>query len=80
LFFRAKVQLESFEAVAMPHLTDLYRTASLLPPLFLPCCPHPMAKTTSKTCKKTLARDVGSQLADALSIDRNAGSDISSGA
>jgi RNA polymerase sigma-70 factor (ECF subfamily) len=30
LFFRAKVQLESFEAVAMPHLTELYRTASLL--------------------------------------------------
>jgi RNA polymerase sigma-70 factor (ECF subfamily) len=30
LFFRAKVQLESFEAVAMPHLMDLYRTACLL--------------------------------------------------
>jgi RNA polymerase sigma-70 factor (ECF subfamily) len=30
LFFRAKVQLESFEAAAMPHLTDLYRTASLV--------------------------------------------------
>src|ERR1700731_2848095 len=30
LFFRAKIQLESFEAVAMPHLTDLYRTASFL--------------------------------------------------
>jgi RNA polymerase sigma-70 factor, ECF subfamily len=30
LFFRAKVQLESFEAAAMPHLTELYRTASLL--------------------------------------------------
>jgi RNA polymerase sigma-70 factor, ECF subfamily len=30
LFFRSKVQLESFEAVAMPHLADLYRTASLL--------------------------------------------------
>jgi RNA polymerase sigma-70 factor, ECF subfamily len=30
LFFRPKVQLESFEAVAMPHLTDLYRTACLL--------------------------------------------------
>jgi RNA polymerase sigma-70 factor (ECF subfamily) len=30
LFFRAKVQLESFEAAAMPHLADLYRTASFL--------------------------------------------------
>jgi RNA polymerase sigma-70 factor (ECF subfamily) len=30
LFFRAKVQLEGFEAAAMPHLTDLYRTASLV--------------------------------------------------
>jgi RNA polymerase sigma-70 factor, ECF subfamily len=30
LFFRSKVQLESFEAVAMPQLTDLYRTACLL--------------------------------------------------
>jgi RNA polymerase sigma-70 factor (ECF subfamily) len=30
LFFRAKIQLESFEAAAMPHLTDLYRTASFL--------------------------------------------------
>jgi len=30
LFFRPKVQIESFEGVAMPHLTDLYRTASLL--------------------------------------------------
>jgi RNA polymerase sigma-70 factor (ECF subfamily) len=30
LFFRPKIQLESFEAAAMPHLTDLYRTASLL--------------------------------------------------
>jgi len=30
LFFRAKVQCESFEAAAMPHLTDLYRTASFL--------------------------------------------------
>jgi RNA polymerase sigma-70 factor, ECF subfamily len=30
LFFRAKVQRESFEAAAMPHLTDLYRTASFL--------------------------------------------------
>jgi RNA polymerase sigma-70 factor, ECF subfamily len=30
LFFRPKVQLEGFEAVAMPHLTDLYRTACLL--------------------------------------------------
>jgi RNA polymerase sigma-70 factor, ECF subfamily len=30
VFFRAKVQCESFEAAAMPHLTDLYRTASFL--------------------------------------------------
>jgi hypothetical protein len=30
LFFRAKIQLESFEAAAMPHLTDLHRTASFL--------------------------------------------------
>jgi RNA polymerase sigma-70 factor (ECF subfamily) len=30
LFFRAKVQLESFEAAAMPHITELYRTASLV--------------------------------------------------
>jgi RNA polymerase sigma-70 factor (ECF subfamily) len=30
LFFRAKVQLEGFEAAAMPHLTDLYRTALLI--------------------------------------------------
>jgi RNA polymerase sigma-70 factor, ECF subfamily len=30
LFFRGKVQLESFEAIATPYLTDLYRTASLL--------------------------------------------------
>jgi RNA polymerase sigma-70 factor (ECF subfamily) len=30
LFFRPKVQLESFEGAAMPHLTDLYRTACLL--------------------------------------------------
>lgn len=30
LFFRPKVQIESFEAVAMPQLTDLYRTACLL--------------------------------------------------
>jgi RNA polymerase sigma-70 factor, ECF subfamily len=30
LFFRAKVQCESFEAAAIPHLADLYRTASFL--------------------------------------------------
>ena len=30
LFFHGKVQLESFEALATPYLTDLYRTASLL--------------------------------------------------
>jgi RNA polymerase sigma-70 factor (ECF subfamily) len=30
LFFHAKIQLESFEAAAMPHLTDLYPTASFL--------------------------------------------------
>jgi RNA polymerase sigma-70 factor (ECF subfamily) len=30
LFFRAKVQLEGFEAAAMPHLTHLYRTALLI--------------------------------------------------
>jgi RNA polymerase sigma-70 factor (ECF subfamily) len=30
LFFRAKVQLDSFEAAAIPHLTDLYRTASFV--------------------------------------------------
>src|SRR5579859_3944830 len=30
LFFRPKVQIESFEAVAMPQLTDLYRTSCLL--------------------------------------------------
>jgi RNA polymerase sigma-70 factor, ECF subfamily len=30
LFFRPKVQLESFEAAAVPHLGDLYRMASLL--------------------------------------------------
>ncbi|HEY1423187.1 MAG TPA: sigma-70 family RNA polymerase sigma factor [Candidatus Acidoferrum sp.] len=30
MFLRAKAQLESFEAAAMPHLTDLYRTASLV--------------------------------------------------
>ena len=35
MFFRAKVQLESFEAAALPHLTDLYRTA-----LFLLRDPH----------------------------------------
>jgi RNA polymerase sigma-70 factor (ECF subfamily) len=30
LFFRPKVQVESFEEAAVPHLGDLYRTASLL--------------------------------------------------
>jgi len=30
LFFRPKVQLESFEQAAVPHLGDLYRMASLL--------------------------------------------------
>jgi len=30
LFFRPKVQLESFEEAAVPHLGDLYRMASLL--------------------------------------------------
>jgi RNA polymerase sigma-70 factor (ECF subfamily) len=30
LFFRPKIQLESFEAAAMPHIADLYRAASLL--------------------------------------------------
>jgi RNA polymerase sigma-70 factor (ECF subfamily) len=30
LFFRPKVQIENFEGAAMPHLADLYRTASLL--------------------------------------------------
>jgi RNA polymerase sigma-70 factor (ECF subfamily) len=30
LFFRPEVQLESFEAAAVPHLGDLYRMASLL--------------------------------------------------
>ena len=30
MFFRPKVQVESFEAAALPHLTDLYRTASSL--------------------------------------------------
>jgi RNA polymerase sigma-70 factor (ECF subfamily) len=30
LFYRSKVRVEDFEAAAMPHLTDLYRSASLL--------------------------------------------------
>lgn len=30
LFYRPKVRVEDFEAAAMPHLTDLYRSASLL--------------------------------------------------
>jgi len=30
LFFGPKVQIENFEGAAMPHLADLYRTASLL--------------------------------------------------
>jgi RNA polymerase sigma-70 factor, ECF subfamily len=30
LFYRPKVLVEDFEAVAMPHLADLYRSASLL--------------------------------------------------
>jgi len=30
LFFRTKIRVEDFEAVAMPHLADLYRSASLL--------------------------------------------------
>jgi len=30
LFFRSKTHVEDFEAVAMPHLADLYRSASLL--------------------------------------------------
>jgi RNA polymerase sigma-70 factor, ECF subfamily len=30
LFFRPKLRVEDFEAVAMPHLADLYRSASFL--------------------------------------------------
>jgi RNA polymerase sigma-70 factor, ECF subfamily len=30
LFFRPKIRVEEFEAAAMPHLADLYRSASLL--------------------------------------------------
>ena len=30
MFFRPNVQVESFEAAALPHLTDLYPTASSL--------------------------------------------------
>ena len=30
MFFRPKIRVEDFEAVAMPHLADLYRSASLL--------------------------------------------------
>jgi RNA polymerase sigma-70 factor, ECF subfamily len=30
LFFRPKIRVEDFEAAAMPHLADLYRSASLL--------------------------------------------------
>lgn len=30
MFFRPKVHVEDFEAAAMPHLADLYRSASLL--------------------------------------------------
>jgi len=30
LFFRGKIRVEDFEAAAMPHLPDLYRSASLL--------------------------------------------------
>ena len=30
MFFRPKIRVEDFEATAMPHLADLYRSASLL--------------------------------------------------
>ncbi len=30
MFYRPKIHVEDFEAVAMPHLADLYRSASLL--------------------------------------------------
>ncbi len=30
MFFHPKILLEDFEAAAMPHLADLYRSASLL--------------------------------------------------
>ena len=30
MFFRPKIRVEDFEAAAMPHLADLYRSASLL--------------------------------------------------
>lgn len=30
LFYRPKIRVEDFEAIAMPHLADLYRSASLL--------------------------------------------------